>query len=166
MNLEKIPPRPVAEGAPDMETIFMQWVWDTCARKFIDTPTVRFETDGRSIRAHAKRGTSSQTRHPFQLYQGSTWLKWKVAAGFYIYTPSGDMVAATNTDTDITITANVARYWFYLDLSTGAVAAADTRPTWGGPIMPIGYVDTNTFAANQVAVKEQFTHDNFHNPCE
>lgn len=109
---------------------------------------------------------SASVVYPYQLYQGSTWLKWKVRAGTYIYTPSGDLVEATNTDTEITITENVARYWFYINLSTGAVAASDTRPTWSATIIPIGYVDTDTYADDERAVAVQFIHDNIFSPCE
>ncbi len=52
---DTIPPMPVgANGQTDEEVIFLQWVWRMCKREFVDTPTVKWEVDGNSIRAHVK----------------------------------------------------------------------------------------------------------------
>ncbi len=52
--MAQMPQMPVGETGENEESIFMQWVWRACKRTFEDTPSVRFEVDRNSIRAHAK----------------------------------------------------------------------------------------------------------------
>lgn len=103
--------------------------------------------------------------NPFRIYKGSTWLKYKVSTGFVITT--GDVITPTNIDTEITITTGVARYWFYLDITTttAAVASSATTPTWDASKIPIGWVDTDTYEASSRGVIYQFLRDHVYHPC-
>lgn len=107
-----------------------------------------------------------QPKHPFKVYPGSTWLKWKVAAGYVIYTPSGALTESTNTDTEITVTTGIADGWIYADASTPTVAYSTTRPTWSATIIPIAQIDTLTLQADTVAIVTQFCTTNIFSPCE
>lgn len=51
----KTPPRP---SGSSREAHFMQWVWDAIANrlKFIDTPTVKWDSTSRGFAAHTKGG--------------------------------------------------------------------------------------------------------------
>jgi hypothetical protein len=95
----------------------------------------------------------------FNIYQSSTWLKYKVTAGYLITT--GNPITVTNTETEITITTGVARYWFYLDVTatTAAIATSATTLTWDATNkIPIGWVDTDTYSAESRAVIHQREH--------
>lgn len=104
-------------------------------------------------------------KNPFLIYQGSTWLKFKVAPGYVITT--GNPITTTNTDTEITVATGTARHWFYLSMttSTSAVADTSTTPTWDSSKIPIGWVDTDTYESEQRPVIYQFLRDHVYNPC-
>jgi hypothetical protein len=101
-------------------------------------------------------GAGRDPETPFLIYRGSTWLKFKVATGFVITT--GDPFIPADVDTEITITDGVARYWFYLDITstTASVESSATTPTWDINKVPLGWVDTATYATAQRSVIYQF----------
>lgn len=155
------PPKPVGSGP---FITYCQWVWDELSRRYEDTETVKWNITTRGISARAANLRKSGIELPFQIYQTTTWLKFKVTTGYVITT--GVAVTPALVETEFTITSGVLRYWFYLDLTAAAtVAASSTLPTWGIDIIPIGWVDTSTYSAESRSVIYQFTRDHVFSPC-
>lgn len=102
---------------------------------------------------------------PFRIYGGDTWLEFKVAAGYLVLT--GDPIVPTDLDTAFTLTAGVARYWFYLEISSGTavVKKSSTTLAWSGSLIPLGWVDTTTGSPTVRPDVEQLVHDHIFNPC-
>lgn len=101
---------------------------------------------------------------PFSIYQSDTWLKFKVRTGYVIQT--GEPIVPTAVETEFTITTGVAEYWFYLDLtSTPEVKTSATTLTWSSSLIPIGWVDTDTYSADSRSVITQFLRDHVFVPC-
>lgn len=109
-----------------------------------------------------KGGDATGERRPYEIYQGSTWLKVLVAPGFLITT--GVAEESANVDTEITLTEGVAEYWLYLDLPTNTVTASATLPTWDVDKFPLGWVDTSD-TTNDVSEIHQFWDSNIYYPC-
>jgi hypothetical protein len=103
--------------------------------------------------------------NPFRITQSADWLTYKVSDGIAITT--GDPISVTNVDTDITITAGVEFYWIYLEMTatTAEVKASATTLEWSSLLIPIGWVDTLTHEADEVATINQVLRDNVFNPC-
>lgn len=101
---------------------------------------------------------------PFLIYFGGTWLTVRVTAGLYITT--GDPIVVTNTETDLPVTAGLARHWIYLDLTstTGQVLTSTTTLTWAPTKVPLGFVNT-TDTVNQRSLITQFYPLHLFNPC-
>ena len=106
--------------------------------------------------------TQAQVSNPFQIYQSTSWLKYKVTTGKVIAT--GDPITPTNVEAEITITSGVARYWFYLEMTstTAEVKTSATTLTWSNTLIPIGWVDTSV---TNVGTINQFLRDHVFNPC-
>lgn len=103
---------------------------------------------------------------PFQIYQTSTWLKYKVTTGKF--KPSGAIIVPTDVETEFTITSGVAEYWFWLELTntTAVVNASATGPSeWTINQIPIGSVDTLTGLATTTAIINQFYPHHLYLPC-
>ncbi len=101
---------------------------------------------------------------PFQLYQSGTWLQWKVTDGILITT--GDPIMVTNVETLFTLTSGVARYWFYIEISstTGTIATSATTLVWSATKIPLGWVNT-TNTTDSISVPTQFYPLHLFNPC-
>lgn len=101
---------------------------------------------------------------PFRIYQGSTWLKAKVATGPVQIT--GDLIVPSNADTDLTLVTATAKNWIYVDLTTttAVFAASSSLPTFGIDKIPIGYVDT-TDTGDEIQVITQIWKTNIFSPC-
>jgi len=114
-----------------------------------------------------RRGRDAGFGLPFEIYQSDTWLKYKVRFGVVITT--GEPILTTSgIETEFTLTSGVIRYWFLLTISGGtsaAISTAATVPAWSTSIIPIGWVDTNTYSGTSRGVIYQFTHDNIFVPC-
>jgi hypothetical protein len=102
---------------------------------------------------------------PFQIYQTTTWLKYKVKTGIVITT--GNPITATGIESEFTITSGVSRYWFYIDMTSSAaeVKTSSTTLTWSKSKIPVGYVDTSTGSGSSTAYIYQVLSDNVFNPC-
>jgi hypothetical protein len=138
--------------------------------------------------------------HPFRIYQlpplwrttpddGTNWLKFRVRGGSILIDKASATVA-TGTDgcadpdgptypdvADISATVNVAKYWFWLELSVvaGALAAvvksaADPTtngwtawPAFDGLHLTIGYVDT-TATDTKIPVIRQYLRSDVYLP--
>ena len=103
---------------------------------------------------------------PFRIYQSSTWLKFKVTTGWVIAT--SDAFVPTNVETELTITSGVSKFYFVLTIlsaSTASISTSSTLPVWGVDVIPIGWVDTDTYSADSRSVIHQFLHDNVFSPC-
>lgn len=103
--------------------------------------------------------------YQFRIYQGSTWLKMKVATGDLITT--GDAFEPSNPDTELTLTSGVAKFYIYLSFSSATAAsfiATATAPTWDVNKVPIGWVDT-TDTTNSRSVIHQLQREYIYNPC-
>lgn len=87
---------------------------------------------------------------PFEIYQSGTWLQWACRTGMVIET--GDPWTPDFVDTTFTLTSGVSRYWFWLDVETQEIKTSDTTLVWSARKIPIGYVDTSTYSAQQIAV--------------
>lgn len=107
----------------------------------------------------------SEFENPFRIYQSGDWLTYKVTDGFAITT--GDPITVTNIETEITITSGVAYYWFYLEMTatTAEVKSSATTLVWSNLLIPIGWVDTYTNGAYEIADINQMLRDNVFNPC-
>lgn len=113
-----------------------------------------------------ERNWQKSKAHPFEIYQTSTWLKYKVRTGYAITT--GAPFEPANVETEFTLTSGVAKYYFVLTFSSSSAATittSSTLPAWGIDVIPIGWVDTATYAAVTHGQIEQFTHDNIFSPC-
>lgn len=98
----------------------------------------------------------------FEIYQSDTWLKFKVTTGFVII--DGDPVIPTDVETEFTLTSGVARYWFYIDFAgTPTIATAAVTPSWDATKVPLGWVDTATYAGTTRSEIHQREH--IFNPC-
>jgi hypothetical protein len=107
------------------------------------------------------RSRGREPKRPLQPYQGGTWLKWFVATGYVVTT--GAPIIPTAVDTEFLLTTPVARYWFYIDFtSTPEVKKSSTDLTWSSTLVPLGWVDTSTYAADEIAIYHPV--DLFH-PC-
>lgn len=119
-------------------------------------------TDGKILILHDR--PAAAITFPFRIYQGSTWLKAKVAIGPILTT--GDLIVPSNVDTDITLVTATAKNWIYVDLTatTATYATSATLPTWAVDKIPIGYVDT-TDTTNERQVITPIRREHIFNPC-
>ncbi|MCX6922604.1 MAG: hypothetical protein NT154_05225 [Verrucomicrobia bacterium] len=139
--------------------------------------------------------TGKSPLHPFKLYQypslfrdgtsADDWRKYRVRAGNVLGTnATGTDAQDTDPDTeiypptatDITVPANTAKYWFWLEIDSGATPATaivrhGTDPTDDSYAIPwdtapenpvpdanhitIGYIDTLTNAADCIPIVRQ-----------
>lgn len=131
--------------------------------------------------AKAQQNQSWHEFHPFRIYvhpqdsrtspASDDWRKIRVRSGIVLvsgvdYTLSGvddcdepdsGMLATTG---DITVPENTAQYWVWLVLTTSGtptatVSSGATPPSWDATHLPIGYVDTDTNAAEKYVVIRQ-----------
>ena len=102
---------------------------------------------------------------PFEIYQTSTWLKYKVRTGLYVGT--GNPITVANIETELTLTGGVLRYWIYIEATstTAEVKKSATVLDWSSSKIPIGWVDTQTNLATTTAKITQFVRDHIFNPC-
>jgi hypothetical protein len=94
MSKDSIPPMPSGD---DEEARFMQWVWRVCSQKFIDTPGLRWEERGDSVRAWPKISVappSARLFHPFKIYNAAhisdptkSWRTFQVRGGYIGHRP-------------------------------------------------------------------------------
>lgn len=150
--------------------LFCQWVWDWITKRgrLISVPgQIEFSyTDAGIIPSISPSpGGSGGQPYPFKIVRGSTWLKFKVKPGLYINT--GNPLTITNLDTELTLTANVSKYWIVIDMTTtgATISTSSTTPTWSVSKLPIGYVDTDTYAADERTVIQQIQRTDIVNPC-
>ena len=111
--------------------------------------------------------SSSQRFHPFQIQQTSTWLKYTVGPGYVII--GGDPIVPTYAGDghEFTITSGVSRFYFCLVLTptTAIISTSSTLPVWAVDLIPLGWVDTNTYSASSASVVYQFLNENVFSPC-
>lgn len=129
--------------------------------------------DGRILVADAPNFPAND--FPFKIYTSGAysagtptgWLKFKVSTGHVITT--SDSFIPTGIDTEFTLTSGVAKYYFLMTLTptTAVVSVSATAPTWAIDLIPIGWVDTNTYSASAppVAFVHQFLKENVFSPC-
>lgn len=118
-------------------------------------------TDGTILKLAA--GGGGVTINPFTIYQSSTWLKFKVTTGYVIKT--GDAIVPALVETEFTVNTGVGSAWLYIDLSDDTIKLTETTPTWTVDEIPIGWVDTSTYAAQTRSVIYQFLTTHVYNPC-
>jgi hypothetical protein len=71
---------------------------------------------------------------------------------------------STTTTADIEIPASDPEHWIWLEVSGGSASIehAATAPTWSSTVIPIGYVDTDTYSAsNRARVRQLLRTDVF-----
>ncbi len=125
-----------------------------------------------------------QFSHPFAIYvypvslrtspSADDWRKVRVRSGLVFV----DWVEATLTGSDgiepdagelgtvgdITCDASTPKYWLWIEItgSTAAIQHSATAPTWSTTKIPIGYVDTNTYASQyRVRIRQIINTDIF-----
>jgi hypothetical protein len=117
-------------------------------------------TDGLTIICGGSRG--GETTNPFEIYQTESWLKYKVKTGYVITT--GNEIVPTYVETEFTITSGVLRYWFYVEVASGASTAeiktSATTLAWDSTKIPLGWIDTQTGAGTNTAKIHQLVRDN------
>ena len=158
------PAKPVGSGP---FITYCQWVWDELSKRYEDTDTVKWNVTTRGISSTAKTNLAGASPVcPFQIYRTETWLKFKVATGYVITT--GAPFVPTDVGTEFTLTSGVAKYYFLLTMSSATAAVisvSDTLPVWSVEIVPIGWVDTNTYSGASRSVIYQFCNENIFSPC-
>jgi hypothetical protein len=107
---------------------------------------------------------SSSITNPFTISQSTDWLTYKVSTGLVVL--SGDPITPTQVDVDLTITAGVEHYWFYIDIgtTTAEVKTSATTLAWGCNKIPLGWVDTLTNQATTTAKIYQLQRDHIFSP--
>lgn len=112
------------------------------------------------------------------------WRKFRVRNGRVVgntitpVEPSGTDGAANPDDftvdesdmTDITVDAGVAKYWFWLEIDEGSATASiehsETPPAaWTLTVIPIGWVDTDTYETEKRANIQQLLRTDVIIPC-
>jgi hypothetical protein len=117
-------------------------------------------------RIRTKKSQSETVGHPFKIRRSADWLTYRVGDGIIIAT--GDPVTVINpTDEDFPISAGVARFWFYIEMSStvAEIKTSSTTQTWSATLIPIGWVDTLTHESEEASIITQFLKDNVFNPC-
>ena len=101
---------------------------------------------------------------PFKIYQTSSWLTYKVTTGYIVR--SANPITATGIEADKTLTAGVARYWFYIEMTASAaeIKTSATTLAWSCDKVPIGWVDTLTGQATTTAQIYQLNKDHIFSP--
>lgn len=103
-------------------------------------------------------------RLPFTIYRTTSWLKYKVSTGYVINT--GEPEVPTSVETEFTLTSGESEYWFYIDRSTTPeILTSATTLVWSTELIPIGWVDTNTYSSDSRSVITQFLTTNVFVPC-
>jgi hypothetical protein len=103
---------------------------------------------------------------PFHIYQqSSSWLDFKVSTGYIITT--GDPIEPTNTETTLTLSGGVLRYWIYLEMTAteAEVKKSATTLEWSADKIPIGWVDTSTGSGTETAIVYQVLKGHVFDPC-
>lgn len=111
-------------------------------------------------------------KNPFTITQGDSWLEFNVGSGYVITTgapflPTG-VTELDGTLNPHTITSPFTHFYFVLAIlspSSAAVSTSSTLPTFSTELIPIGWVDTDTYAADEASVIHQFWRDNVFSPC-
>lgn len=118
--------------------------------------------------------------HPFKIYQlpywlratpgASDWRKFRIRAGWCLganatgtdgHDTDPDAAEIAEADmADITVPDETAAFWFWIaDADTAPVVKSEataTKPTeWTATLIPIGFVDTDTYSAENRAVIRQ-----------
>lgn len=110
--------------------------------------------------------------HPFKISNGTSWLEFNVAPG-YVITTGAPFLPTGITELDgtlhpHTITSPYANFYVVLAIlsaSSAAVSTSSTLPTFATDIIPLGWIDTSTYAASSRSVIYQFWRDNVFSPC-
>lgn len=128
---------------------------------------------------------ANEPQHPFRIYQlpawyrttpdpTTDWLKFCVRGGSAFI--GGAEVVVTGTDgelfpcdetfplaagagvNEVTLTAGTAQWWFWIEVSAGAAAInhGSAAPTWDLGHIPVGFVDTATYAAQKICHVRQY----------
>lgn len=132
-----------------------------------------------SVVAQLQQQTGARFLHPFQIYVfpaamrvtpgANDWRTVRVHAGTIFIdwvevTPTGTDGAANpdvgelTTAGDIVCDAAAEKHWIWLELtsSTASIENSATAPTWDSSHIPLGWVDTDTYAAEKRVVVRQF----------
>lgn len=105
---------------------------------------------------------------PFTICRTDSWLKFKVSTGYVIASDHAFVPTYAGDGHEFTITSGVSKFYFVLAITsptTGSISTSSTLPAWGIDVIPIGFVDTNTYSASSASVITQFIHDNIFSPC-
>lgn len=115
---------------------------------------LRESTDGKILVITTP--TPAGVSYPFRIYQGSTWLKYKVTTGWVAL--SSTPFEPSNPDTELTVTSAVAKYYVYLDVgtSTAEFKVSSTALSWSTQLVLIGWIDTDTYSGEERGVITQF----------
>lgn len=89
--------------------------------------------------------------YPFEIYRTGTWLQWAVRTGYVIKTANPWVPA--QVDATFTLTSGVPFYYLWLDVEAQEIKQSDTVLDWNAKAIPIGWVDTDTESASQIATK-------------
>lgn len=108
----------------------------------------QLQRDVNRLRMRPQAGESSGA-FPFEIYQSGTWLQWACRTGYVVETGAPWTPAAV--DSPFTLASGVAFYWLWLDVDAQEVKASATTLEWGAKKIPIGWVDTNTLSAQEIA---------------
>lgn len=114
----------------------------------VHTALHQLQRDVNRLRMRPQAGESSGA-FPFEIYQSGTWLQWACRTGYVVETGTPWTPAAV--DSPFTLTSGVALYWLWLDVDAQEVKASATTLEWGAKKIPIGWVDTSTLSAQEIA---------------
>lgn len=119
---------------------------------------------GVALQLKDSTASTSITANPFTIYNTTSWLKYKVTAGYVVR--GGNPITATGIESEFTISGSVLRYWFYIELTdtTAEIKTSSTTLTWGCELIPIGWVDTLTGLSATSAQIYQLNRDHIFSP--
>ena len=135
------------------------------------------------LRLRGRGSIARSVSNPFKITPGlavdpaDNWLTFRVSMGWVIAT--GAPIIPTGIEDDPgpppvphehSITAGVGLFYFVLTITsptTAAVTTSSTLPAWGIDVIPIGWVDTDTYSAETPprSVIYQFLRDHVFSPC-
>jgi hypothetical protein len=158
-------------GSSELD-FFLQEVWDAIQvfGRIVDQPgklTVEYTNGGIVLTPQSPGATAASSPHPFKIVRGSTWLKYIIKTGHVITATTETPVIPTDVETEITVTAGAAQYWFYVNIAgaTPAIEHSASIPTWTEALVPIGYVITTNEEDEESEIGLQFLRENIYSPC-
>jgi hypothetical protein len=114
--------------------------------------------------------SNSGINSPVQIYNSASGLYFKVTEGYAIASDHSFIPTYAGDGHEFTLTSGVAKFYFCLVFTSptaASITTSSTLPAWGIDVLPIGWVDTDTYKAETPprSVIYQFCNENIFSPC-